>query len=134
MATILDYQRPMPKRPSRLVPRLANLTLLYPLIMLGTLYGEWGLAWLSLGHVPRVGMDDPNDVLGGVVHLVTGIAFVGILPAAALGLGLNVMWVVNSRLPLLQGVLRLLLFAALWPALYLALWWDPLAVGSWWID
>lgn len=134
MTTTLSYQRRIPPRPSRLVSRLAHCTLLYPLITLGALYGEWLSAWLALGRMPVTFMDDPKYVLGGVLHLFTAIVLLGVSPAALAGAVLNLMWVIDYRRFALVGAARLLLFWTTWPALFVILKWDPLTVGKWWLD
>jgi hypothetical protein len=48
----LDYSRPLPPTRSRFLACLANVSLVWPLVYLGLLYGEWYLAWLALGHAP----------------------------------------------------------------------------------
>jgi hypothetical protein len=113
---------------------LAHLTLIYPLITLGALYGEWMLAWLVLGHRPVPWMNDPKDILGGFAHLLTMIVFLGALPAALGGAVVNLIWVVDYKGAPIIGVTRLLLFWTLWLALLVILKWDPLTIGKWWID
>ena len=41
---------------------------LYPLMVMGSLYGTWLAAWWQLGHMPRPNVDDPKSI-GGILSV-----------------------------------------------------------------
>lgn len=120
---------------SRTLHRFAIVCLLWPLLVVVLLYGEWLLATWSLGHVPRPSADDPKNIAGSNwMHLFTLIAIVGAVPAALLALVLSVIEIWIKR----PGMVRVLdLIAALlvsWAVLVLLVKWDPGRVLYWWMD
>jgi hypothetical protein len=113
----------------------ASAALLYPVVVVAALYGEWLLAWHVLGHPPRPSLDDPKGIPGSSwMHAVTALAVLGTLPAAFAALALNATHLVMARPSAVRGVARLVALSGLWLALFALLRWDPWQVGYWWMD
>jgi hypothetical protein len=103
--------------------------------VVAALYGEWLLAWLVLGHPPRPSLDDPKGVPGSSwMHVVTALALLGMVPAAAAALALNVAHLLTARPSAVRGVARLVALFGLWLAVFALLRWDPWRVVYWWMD
>ena len=135
MTGTLDYAHPTVGRPNKALRRVAFLSLLLPLIVLASLYGEWLLATWSLGHVPRPSLDDPKDIAGSSwMHIITGLAIMGAVPAGLLEFVLNVVEIAVNRPTLVRGVARMAVVIVSWVALFVLLRWDPGAVLYWWFD
>jgi hypothetical protein len=131
----LDDAHPEFRRPSKALRRLAFVSLFLPLVVVGSLYGEWLLAWWSLGHAPRPSLDDPKDIAGSSwMYGITGVALVGAVHMALAALALHVADIAVNRPSISRSVVRIAVVVASWVALFALLWWDPGRVGSWWID
>jgi len=86
MTETLGYARIGPRKQSKAIAILASALLLYPLLVLASLSGEWLLARLALGHPPRPSADDPKQIAGSRwLHGITALAVLGILPAGGSG-------------------------------------------------
>ena len=113
----------------------ANLTLVYPLCMLATLYGAWLAGWLQLGRPPRAWIDDPKHVGGFATflyHYFT-VLLVGALPVMVLGSFANLGYVLaNRRDPKVE--IRGFLLAAFWGAAIFHLVSDPFDLMKWYMD
>lgn len=126
-----QLDRPAP----RLLTVVARVTLLFPLLFLSSLYGEWLLASFVLGHPPRPSIDDPKDVpLASIAHWGVMIGFVAMLPICLAALFLNT-WDASAR-KLGEGVAaaRAVLILGLLVGTFAWLWWDPGRVAYWWMD
>lgn len=135
MTQALDYAPPTDRRPSRLLALSANATLLYPLFLLGALYGQWLLSWCVLGHAPVPSIDDPKDVAGARwMNPITALAIVGWMPAACAAPVLNAFHVFARRVRGVRLGARVLLLLSLWAGMFVLLRWDPLRVVYWWFD
>jgi hypothetical protein len=136
MERTLDYARPAERRPrSDGLARLATATLFLPLLVAATLYGEWLLAWASLGHRPVPSLDDPKYIDSSTwLHTVTGLMLVSAMPMAFVGLALNLTHGIVNRLPWPRFVLRIVVPLVLWGTLFAVLRADPGDVVYWWLD
>src|SRR5258706_6473936 len=115
MTQALDYAPPVVRPPSRVLAIFAHLSLAYPLFLVGSLYGEWFLAWHILGHEPRCSLDDPKYIDGSSwMHPIAGIAIMGLMPAAVGALALNTLYVINRRLRGGRLLIRIAWLLALW--------------------
>jgi len=110
--------------------------LVYPLLVLGLLYGEWLLGWFVLGHPPRPTIDDPKFLEGtSWVHPITVLGFFGLLPAACAALVLNVMdTTLTAQKSYFRVGVRLLLLFTIWYGFIIHLSWDPGGIFDWWLD
>src|SRR4051812_2121677 len=95
----LDYADANSRRTSKIVQRFAFASLFLPLMVVGTLYGEWLLATWSLGHPPRPSLDDPKDIAGSSwMHEITMLAILCAIPGAIAAFSLNAVEIgVNRR-------------------------------------
>lgn len=131
----LDYARPESRLPFRALARFATVSLLYPLFVAGSLYGEWLIAWLALGHQPRPGFDDPKSISGSAwMHAVTSVLIMGILIAAPAGIALNIAHIALNPVSRYSAVARCIALLLLWPGTIAFLRWDPMRVFYWWMD
>src|SRR5690349_552376 len=135
MSEPLDYARPTPRQSSRVLAAFADLTLVYPLILVGSLYGEWFLAWYMLGHEPQPSLDDPKDISGSSwMHPIAGIVIMGFMPAACGALVLNTLYVIDRRLRGRRLAIRIACLSALWLGMIALIRFDPHPVLKWWFD
>lgn len=135
MTQALDYAPPVARRRSRFLSVLALATTLYPLFVFVSLYGQWLLSWLVLGHRPVPSMDDPKYIDGASwMHVITGVALIGFLPVGCMALILNTVHMAYHRLPAIRVLWRVLLLVGLWMGAVLILRWDPGRVVYWWLD
>lgn len=135
MMQALDYAPPVVRPPSRMLAICTYVSLAYPLFLVGSLYGEWFLAWHILGHEPRCSMDDPKFINGSSwMHPITGIAIMGLAPAAVGALVLNTLYVINRRPRGRQLLVHILCLSALWLGMIALLRFDPHPVLEWWFD
>ena len=131
----LDYETPSNTPASRWITILAHFTTGYPLLLLGSLYGQWLLSWWVLGHVPRPSLDDPTSINGASwMHVFTYFAFVGFVPAGCGAVICNAMYALNHRLRGFRLALRVIFIVVIWIGTFTLLRWDPARVGYWWID
>ena len=135
MSQTLDYAT-CPTAPfSRRLAVLANVTLVYPLLLIALLYGEWLLGWLMLGHPPQPSINDPSDTLGSQwLHPVSGVALMGFFPAAAAALPLNALHVIHHQIRGRRLAVRLAMLPFTWVGAIAVIRWDPLSVAAWWMD
>jgi hypothetical protein len=106
---------------------------LYPAILVAAFYATWLVAWLFLGHMPRPSLDDPKSIsiLVDVPYTLTGLLLVA-FPAAAIAGG-----VMQLSIPQSSWIRRLLgcsFYVAIWISAISFLRWDPLQVGTWFMD
>lgn len=122
-------------RLSRWLVFSSNLSLVYPLLLLALLYGQWLLSWAVLGHLPQPSIDDPKFIDGASwMHNLTGLVFWGLVPMVCIGMGLNALYIVKGRLRILFALRRGLLFVVLWFGTFLLLRLDPGSIFYWWMD
>jgi hypothetical protein len=121
--------------PPPLLRLAADATLVYPLVVLFFLYGEWLLAWSALGHPPLPSWDDPMSIpLSSWLHIPTLVVFVGWGPALLVSLVLNPVLGLLPRFSPRRLALRILAVLACWGAYMALLLWDPLQVLNWFLD
>jgi hypothetical protein len=132
----LNYERQTQGSSSRIVPRLAHLTLLYPFLIAGGIVVEWLVAWAVLGHRPEPMVNDPKGIAGvqSIHFVVQSLLILGALPAFVTGAVVNVMYVIDRRLTAVMGCLRLILFWIAWPALLAFFRLRPSEMLDWWFD
>lgn len=135
MAPTHDGTRAPECRAPRWLVRLANATALYPLFLLGSLYGQWLVSWWILGHRPRPSLDDPKDLVGAS-WLCDGnvLALVGFVPMVGATALLNTVFFCAHREPSLRLCLRILGILGLWIGTLLFLRADPWRVVEWLVD
>jgi hypothetical protein len=134
--TSLEDNRAAGRLSSRMLTLFANMTLIYPLIVLGMLYGEWLLAWFVLGHKPSIiGDDDPELIPTRWLHGITWIVVLGILPVGCAAIIFNVAHIIRNRPSAVRAAIRLHTLVCLWLGMYSMLdWYDPYQVMEWWLD
>jgi hypothetical protein len=135
MTQALEYERRIDRPPSRALGFFANVTGAYPLLLLGSLYGQWLLSWWVIGHRPQPMVDDPKWIDGAnEMMLVTFCAMMGFVPAGLGALALNVWYVVRRRLRGSPLLVRIIVIAVLWLGTVVLLLCDPASVLEWWFD
>jgi cation transport ATPase len=118
----------------------AKASFAYPLIMLGSLYLTWFVAWAVLGHPPRPSLDDPKYIstLVNISYAITKVLIIAAPGALVLGLGLIPLHIAahtTSKKGLLtKSIVPLLLFAGLWCTTLIITRIDPWNVGKWFMD
>jgi hypothetical protein len=128
-AAFFTWQRP------RLLRFLADATLLYPVMVLGSLYGQWLLSWYILGHKPIYMTDDPKYISGANwMYWVTAIALSGIMPITCAALACNTAHVCRHRSSAAQVSIRVFTFVGLWLGLLVTIVRDPHGIMAWWLD
>ena len=118
---------------------LAIASLAYPLLLCGSFYAEWFVAWSALGHQPRPFLDDPKNIVEiGHLHLVTGVLIMGFIPMAFVSIALNGLHVFwrhrGTKGVALALTLRTVIVLVAWGAVIAAVRWDPNRVVEWWFD
>lgn len=118
---------------------VANATLVFPFVAMGSIYGCWLLAGRILGHTPVVSIDDPAETLsaGGAGWLVLPIVWlvmVPILPVFITSVLSNIAYVVKRRPSAAQAGIRVLTAASIWLSFWIWVYNDPNRVMEWWID
>lgn len=112
-----------------------HLTLAYPLLCIGLLYGQWLLSWAVLGHQSQPSLDDPKLIDGASwMHLFTTLAFLGFIPIAFIGVALNVIYMIDRRLKGYKALRYILLFLTFWLGTFQLLRSDPGSILIWWFD
>ena len=135
MTQALDHERSLNRSPSRWLAFFAHATAAYPLLLLGSLYGEWLLSWWVLGHRPRPSLDDPKSIDATIwMHIVTYLALRGFAPAGCVAVVLNTLYAINHRVRGSRLLVRVAVIAALWLGTFALLRWDPGLVLFWWFD
>ncbi len=106
---------------------------LYPLLLVGSLYGTWLVAWYSLGHRPRPSLDDPKSIgpAVDVCYPLFSLLLVG-FPAALL-FGLFYQLLAAGR-PWPLKTFFALLTIGIWSMTIVFLRWDPWLVAEWYLD
>ncbi len=120
--------------PERVAPRLLDLLAwFYPGLLILSLYGTWLMAWLTLGHMPRPSLDDPKRIGLGVdiAYLLAGLLLIGFPAAALLGVASQFFGTHRSWT---KRILLGILLALTWVIVIMFLRWDPLLVGTWYMD
>jgi hypothetical protein len=113
----------------------ADATLVYPLVVLFFLYGEWLLAGSVLGHPPLPSWNDPKSIpLSSWLHTPTLVVVVGWGPAMLASLVLNPLLGLLPRFSPRRLALRILAVLVCWGAFMALLLWDPLQVLNWFLD
>lgn len=121
--------------PPPLLRLAADATLLYPLLVVLCLYGEWLLAWSVLGHPPLPSLNDPKLLAGSSrLHGLTGVVLIGALPALCASVVFYPIVGILPRPSPRRIALRALAVVASWGALFALLRWDPGRVLEWWLD
>ena len=121
--------------PPRWLRRAADAILLYPVLVVLFLYGEWLLAWSVLGHPPLPSLNDPKSVPGtSWLHTLTGLVLLGGYFALSASVVFYPIVGVLPKPSPRRIVLRALAVVACWGALFALLRWDPGRVLEWWLD
>lgn len=124
---------PSPRR-WLLLPAIASWA--YPLLLVGSLYMTWAVAWTVLGHPPRPYLDDPKFISMWVdiardIALVLMIGF----PAAMIGGAAVITWFgMLRKVGKWRIILALAVLALVWAATVAFVRWDPWCVGYWFWD
>lgn len=112
---------------------LRTLPAFFPLLLLGSIYGSWFLAWVVLGHAPRPSLDDPKETLG-VIYLAS------VLVVAIAPFGFTAGFCCAANLVLEGGRWRFnqlslpLAFICFWAGSIFLLRSDPWNAVNWWMD
>ncbi|HJQ81211.1 MAG TPA: hypothetical protein VJ828_14720 [Lacipirellulaceae bacterium] len=123
------------KRRLRLLRFLADVSLLYPCIVVFLLYSQWILSWYMLGHRPEWSTDDPKYINGASwMHLINLIVLVGILPIIFGAVAFNVMHILRNRTSAAQASIRIATLVSLWLGLLIWMNRDPHGIIEWWLD
>jgi hypothetical protein len=134
MAEVLEYGRGVPRR-SKFLVCLANVTLVFPLMVVGSFYVEWLAACYFLGHVPRPTLDDPKDIAGlGVLDDVLGVVLLVMSVAALVGMPVTGIYAVKGQFRAPETIVRFVLFVTFWVGAFVMLVADPWGVMYWWFD
>lgn len=108
--------------------------LCYPVLPIGSLYGEWLLTWGVLGHVPRHVVDEAGSITGSAwMHDITLMSLFFSWPAGLVALVLNVMHLAINRPTLWRSIARIVAMVLLWLAFYALLRFDPGDIYTWWM-
>ena len=112
---------------------MAFLAWIYPALLIVSVYGTWGVAWLTLGHSPRPSIDDPSQIGTAVdVHSLMTRVFLISFPVAAI-CGVGIQFFIPGRRWLWRFVSAALLIIE-WVLVVAFLRWDPLDVMEWFLD
>src|SRR5262245_22445840 len=96
---------------------VANATMVYPLVVMGLLYGEYYLAWHFLGHQPLTNGDDsPWDIVGWLHLFNWNFGVIGVNLMLPLSLASNIAYVIVQRPSAVQASIRLWTLASFWLA------------------
>lgn len=135
MERALDIATLPEGRAARAIAATADITAAYPLLVLGSVYGQWLLSWWLLGHQPRITLDDPKSIAGASwMHYITATALMAWLPLAFVGILANAQHLFVRRPSWPRAGLRLAIIVTLWLGAFLLLRADPGDVMTWWID
>ncbi len=126
---------PADHRP-QLLAILANVTAVYPLLVMGLMYSEWSLAFEALGHKPVAWIDDPVESSGAFwIHFVAGwLVIFGMPLAFGTGLISNIAYVRRTEASAAQAGIRASTFAGIWLGFFIWAAFDPNEVSKWWLD
>ncbi len=114
---------------------LAYAVLVYPIVPLLALYGEWGLAWFHLGHQPLPSADDPKFIDGSSwMHPVVELALVFYYPACCAAPVFISTCVAIAHDDWKKRALKLVAIPCLWIGSVVLLILDPWGVMYWWLD
>jgi hypothetical protein len=114
---------------------VANVTLAYPFLAAGLLYGCWLHAWQILGHKPVAWIDDPAETLGYGLYLPgLWLAIVGMLPAFITSAISNIAYVLKGRPSAVQAGIRAFTAVGIWLWFWNWVYRDPNEVFKWWMD
>lgn len=93
---------------------------------------EWLVAWVTLGHIPIGGVDDPKFIspLSSVLHSITAIFLLGFLPLSALALlACAVKWGICRRTFIVEAVIIAMVIGT-----FAVLGRFPHDAMGWWLD
>jgi hypothetical protein len=123
------------RRRPRLLQFLANFTVVYPLVVISSVHGQWFLSWFMLGHRPVWSDDDPAFISGASwMHLVTTVVLLGIVPVACAACIFNVAYIYQQRPSAAQASIRLYSLLGFWMGMIAWLIRDPHGIMEWWLD
>jgi hypothetical protein len=119
-----------------MLKRFANVTLIYPLIALSLLYGQWLLSWYMIGHRPSpLGDDDPKSIaVARWLHPITLFTLAAIIPATVLAAFCNAAYIIKERPSAIQAALRLQAVVGLWLGMIMTFFTNPYQIMTWWFD
>jgi len=112
----------------------AVLPALYPLVLVGSVYGAWVMAWIALGHPPRAWRDDPWNIAAAVnaAYMFSMVIILGLPLGAGGSIFAHLLLMIRWRWP--ARIAATILVMAVWVSMYLLLQWDPLEVVKWYMD
>ncbi len=132
MERTLDYS-PLDDTLGKRLVTVANVIAWgYPFVLPGAFYAAWLLAWMKLGHAPRLWWDDPAETLG-VIYWASALPIL-LLPIAGAATICSVLSRLASPRHRFAAVTSAVLIAGLWVGAIKFLQWDPIDVINWWMD
>jgi len=93
---------------------------------------EWGVAWITLGHIPRPMADDPKSISGlcSFLHALTTLSFFLAVPVGLLAVAACVVRAQTSRRMFAAAGIGLVMIAGSFAVLGQL----PYDAMGWWID
>jgi hypothetical protein len=93
---------------------------------------EWLVAWVTLGHIPRGGVDDPKSIstTSSILHNVTALCLLGFLPVSALAVwACAVKWEICRKTFIIEGMIFAMVVGT-----FVVLAQFPHDAMGWWLD
>ncbi len=121
----------------RIGSSIVAIVLLYPLIVLTSLYATWGLATLQLGRPPIPYREYPDGLAITVLSWVTAILHICAPIAVPLGFVVSILFPfarLNTQSSLVLRIASLLTYTATCAAVFIVLSRDPHRVVGWFWD
>lgn len=109
----------------------------YPVIGFCGFYLSWLVAWLVLGHKPRIALDDPKSIGGlmDIAYLISVVAFLSVPVLTPIGFIAS--FVCPLRLfgsPRTRGAILATAYIGICVAIFLTIQADPGSIVEWWLD
>jgi hypothetical protein len=112
----------------------------YPIIMTGSFYLTWLVAWAVLGYPPRSIVDDPKyiSLIVDIPYYFTGILLLAFPAAILAGLGITPSYFYTyfqaKRQTIIATIVAWLFLGVLWLTTFLFLRSNFLQVITWYVD